>query len=114
AGAGGLRLRKPVKFTGHGWQFSHHGVFGGLVHAVAFDPSQPGVAWAGAAGGIYRSSDNGRTWTITSGDFRDWVDCLIVDPATSDVFACSGRGWVTRDGGAHWESIITNDVVTGM
>ena len=34
------------------------------VHALAFDPVQPGRLWAGTIGdGVFSSDDGGRTWT---------------------------------------------------
>ena len=32
------------------------------VHALAFDPQNPNIVWVGNDGGVWRSTDGGRTW----------------------------------------------------
>jgi|GEM_PF-1934435 len=33
------------------------------MHAIAFDPQNPNTVWIGNDGGVWRSTDGGRTWT---------------------------------------------------
>lgn len=109
----GLSLQAQVTFTSDPWQAVAHGIPGGLVHAVAFDRAHPSVAYAGAAGGVFKSVDSGATWKQAS-DWNGWADCLVVDPVTSDVYVCAGLASVSRDGGATWTAVYANDGATGL
>ena len=95
------------------------------VGAIALDPKDDSVVWAGAGEtnprndiiqqrGLYKSTNGGRAWSeITSFSGGPGVSKILVDPADSkhvivgvlgDVFAPSAdRGaYVTFDGGTTW------------
>lgn len=114
ASVAGLELTAKATFTGPAWQHLEHPVWGGLVHAVAFDPAQHGVAYAGAAGGLYRTADGGRSWRATALREPSWSDCLVVDPATSDVYACAGKAWVSHDQGSSWKALTGGSFAKGI
>jgi photosystem II stability/assembly factor-like uncharacterized protein len=83
-------------------------------------PSQPDLLWAGTMpGGLFRSADNGDTWTLMRGlwdhpDRRAWfgggadypgIHSICVDPRTANrvtVAVSCGGVWQTEDGGDTW------------
>ena len=76
------------------------------VYALAIDPSNPAVVWAGAANALLRSQDGGRTWTDTMPDL-DYasVRALALDSAQpAVVLAGTTRDGVRRsdNGGKTW------------
>lgn len=78
---------------------------GGEIIALAADPQQSGVVYAGTAGGVFKSTDGGATWSRSSrGLMGGTVLCLAVAPSSrSTVYAGTYRSlFVSRDGGATW------------
>jgi hypothetical protein len=96
-------------FSGSGYGFA-----GGRVQALAVDGD---TVYAGAAsGGVWRSPDQGRTWTPVSDDLPSLSSGdLVVDPSNGDVWYATGeaagyskiyRGvgvFRSRDRGETWE-----------
>jgi ligand-binding sensor domain-containing protein len=92
--------------------------FGQCVHKVAADGTEPGVLYAQNHGGVYRSDDDGLSWTsIADGlpsDFgfvvvahprragTAWVVPLVADGDRMPPDA-KLRVWRTTDGGATWQ-----------
>lgn len=56
------------------------GPFGGSVRAIAIDPENPDILYAGTSGGVYRSEDGGEHWQLTSRDFTYPISALALDP----------------------------------
>ena len=88
----------------------------GRVLAVAFDPTDSSVIWAGSAGGgLWRSGDFGQTWRQMGGDHLPslWIGAIAIDPnhpkvlylgtgeANVTVYGYGGYGGLlkTADGG---------------
>lgn len=65
-------------------------------HALAFDPTNPQVIWAGSDGGIYRSANAGATWddTVNEGPCITQFEFIDHHP-TSDAVVFGG----TQDNG---------------
>jgi photosystem II stability/assembly factor-like uncharacterized protein len=85
---------------------------GGEILALAADPQQNGVVYAGAAGGVFKSMDGGATWSRSSQGLKgNVVISLAVAPTSrSTVYAGTYRGlFVSRDGGATWAGTALND-----
>lgn len=81
---------------------------GGEVTALATSPSQPGLVYAGLTyGGVFRSSDGGRSWRPARGGLQTLVWDLAIDPADPEtVYAGSGRGlWKSIDGAETWRRV---------
>jgi len=86
----------------------------GPVGAVAVAPNDPKVVYLGGAGGLFRSTDGGETWTLLSRDLR-YPHVLLVDPfdgrrlyaARRDLASFLPLPCVFRssDGGAAWENL---------
>ena len=79
------------------------------VRALAVDPNNPNVVYAGAENGIYRSEDSGQTWAKLDSPMdglKIWS--IAIDPTDSyTVFAGTSPPYLfrTRDGGATWEKL---------
>ncbi|HEX4681110.1 MAG TPA: glycosyl hydrolase [Gemmatimonadaceae bacterium] len=83
-------------------------------------PHDPGTAWVAAnryqlddyAPYLYRTTDYGATWTrinagIPNGEYTRSIREDLVKPGL--VYASTERGmWMSRDAGAHWESLRKN------
>jgi len=77
------------------------------VVALAIDPTNADVIYAGLwGGGVYRSEDGGATWTARNGGLGDLqIFALALDPTEPKVVyaATSQQGvYRTADGGDHW------------
>jgi photosystem II stability/assembly factor-like uncharacterized protein len=75
------------------------------LYSVAFDPRDPTLLYAAFAGGLYRSTDRGATWTRlpTSGAAAS-IGILATDPSQPDRLWAIAFGGLLRsdDGGRSW------------
>jgi photosystem II stability/assembly factor-like uncharacterized protein len=82
------------------------GPFGGTVTALAVDPGNPQVVYAGTFGrGLFKSLDAGETWTNQGPSAGDgFVTSLAIDPARpATLYAGTLLGvYKSTDGGASW------------
>lgn len=79
-----------------GWQSIGPGNIGGRTRAIVFDPTNPDVIYAaGVAGGIFKSTDAGTTWTPTDDLMLNLAVCtLVIDPTNPNVlYAGTGEGY---------------------
>jgi photosystem II stability/assembly factor-like uncharacterized protein len=98
------------------------------IGAVAVDPRNPKIVWAGTGeswvrnsvsvgDGIYKSTDGGDTWNNTGLKDSEHIAKILVDPTNSDtVYACAtGHLWddsaergvfKTLDGGKTWRKVL--------
>ncbi len=89
-----------------------------VVDNVVFDPQNPQILYAGVwsvddgkAGGVYKSTNGGDTWTELE-DMRDKsVRALVVDPSDTNVLVVGAISGVFRstDAGASWDRISPKD-----
>jgi photosystem II stability/assembly factor-like uncharacterized protein len=75
---------------------------------IYVDPSNPEVVWS-LSGGLYKSTDGGRSFTSVGRGVHGDHQALWIDPADGDrVLSGSDGGYqVTFDGGSNWD-IINN------
>ncbi|MFN8395080.1 MAG: hypothetical protein U0176_10565 [Bacteroidia bacterium] len=92
----------------------------GRVNSLAFHPTDPATLYAGAAnGGLWKSTNDGATWTNLSNNLP-WlgVSSIVVQPSnpntiyigTGDRDGGNGIGmgvFKSLDAGAHWEQMNT-------
>src|SRR5882724_701971 len=88
--------------------YSSHG--GVMVTALAIDPLTPTTLYAGTAGGVFKSTDGGASWSAIG---LINVTALAIDPLTpatvyvgTGTFDMSALGGVFKstDGGASWSA----------
>jgi len=102
---------------------------------IALDPSNPDVLWVGtgeanifrssqSGSGIYKTNDQGKTWSFMGLENSLTISRIIVHPQNSNVVwvAVSGNEWTpnkergvykTTDGGKLWEKILYVNELTG-
>jgi photosystem II stability/assembly factor-like uncharacterized protein len=66
-------------------------VFPGKVYAVAINPRNPTTIYAGAHGGLARSTDGGESWTMIPRG-PGLVSVLALDPQDPDTVYAGGQG----------------------
>jgi len=98
------------------WTDITAGLPGRWVTRVAADPADPQVAYVTLSGFtqdsqaalIYRSANQGATWTNISGNLPNFpANDLVVDPTdTQTIFLATDLGvWATRNQGATWYAL---------
>lgn len=99
------------------WRSANAGLSDLRIRCLAVSPTDPGVVFAGAPAGGFRTSDGGRSWTPLGNGFPATpVDSLAIDPSNaSRVYAVGTSGTLVRstDGGASWAA-IGNSAVTSV
>jgi photosystem II stability/assembly factor-like uncharacterized protein len=78
------------------------------VHAISVHPSSSDLVTAATGGGLYRSTDGGRTWKCI---YRCYIRAAWVDPqdarhiiaGPAEGVSRNGRIEETRDGGQSWQ-----------
>jgi photosystem II stability/assembly factor-like uncharacterized protein len=118
-GSGGASLGRSVAASPSGasaaqasatrWQPLGGPAEGGYIFAVAVDPADSNVVYAGGLGNVFKSTDGGVGWKdVTDEPWTD-VGALAIDPARPRiVYAGTDRGIAkTRDGGRHWHMANT-------
>jgi photosystem II stability/assembly factor-like uncharacterized protein len=82
-----------------------------VISDVIFDPFDSHVVYAATRnGGVWRSSDDGKTWTHSAGgmDPNDSIVKLLPDPKHPNVLYAASRlsgVFVTQDGGGSWQAL---------
>lgn len=76
------------------------------IHALARDPADPEVAYAGVwGGGTWKTEDGGQSWTLLQ-EAPASAAGLAVDPGDPQVVYATDRTeptlWQSDDGGLHW------------
>jgi len=79
---------------------------GGWLWSLAVAPDEQGTIFVGCdVGGVYRSSDHGRTWDmVNTGLTNHYVQAIAVDPKVPSTLYAATRGGVCQstDRGDHW------------
>jgi photosystem II stability/assembly factor-like uncharacterized protein len=102
----GLSLASPARAALNRWS-SGGPPAGAPIEVLAFDPFVPGTVYAGTYGGVFRSEDNGATWTAANfGLASDIVTGLEADPITpGTLYAATSRGVQrSQDRGLTWQT----------
>jgi photosystem II stability/assembly factor-like uncharacterized protein len=103
---------------------------------ITLDPSNPSTVWVGSGenvggrhvaygDGIYKSTDDGKTWKNMGLKNSEHISEIIVHPDNSDAVwvAVQGPLWSkggerglykTTDGGANWKQVLGNNEWTGV
>ncbi len=117
--AGGLWVTEDITVNA-GWTPVNDFWENLAVTALAYDPSNTTVMYAGTGegffnadavrgAGIFKSEDGGATWTHLSSTLSSvfhYVQRIAVHPTTGDVYAATRQGIRrSQDGGETWESV---------
>ena len=94
----------------------------GTIWSVSRSASSPSILYAGTHAGVYKSTNDGLTWTAVYGGgsshsdpgFRARVNGVAVDPTdASIVYAASDIGlFKTTTGGSQWTNILPAELWT--
>ncbi len=103
ATAGGVRMSDSAG----DWVRRSTGLWNASVRAIAFDPRNPFIVYAGTAhDGLQRSSDAGDTWEELALDPAEvgLINCVGVHPSSAGtIFVGSSKGvFKSTDGGTSW------------
>jgi photosystem II stability/assembly factor-like uncharacterized protein len=110
--------------AGRTWRpiFDHERV--ASIGAIAVAPSNGRVIYAGtgeqiAGKGVYRSNDDGKTWTNVGLREIHFINGLLVDPNNPDIVLVAAAGdrrpgsnrgiYKTTDGGRNWKQVLFPD-----
>lgn len=81
------------------------------IFSLAFDPSNPNVIYAGARGGLFKTTDGGQTWSNRGLAYTTALAVDFINPNT--IYAGSGNGGECRstfpffkstNGGTNWSN----------
>ena len=88
------------------WQ-ALHGPAGGDIFAIAVDPADSKIVYAGGWGNLFKSTDGGDSWKDLPSEPWTRVGVLAIDPTRpSVVYAGTDRGvGKSTDGGRHWRMV---------
>ncbi|MCZ7554944.1 MAG: hypothetical protein M5R41_00905 [Bacteroidia bacterium] len=97
--------RQGLSKAAAGWRWLSLGPdnIAGRIRAMAIDPRNASLVYAGSAGGgVWKSSDRGRSWRLLDELLPNLrIGAVAVDPFFPDrVFAGCGEGYVAWQGGA--------------
>jgi photosystem II stability/assembly factor-like uncharacterized protein len=107
--------------TAGGWKWLGPGNIGGRVTVLLPHPRDPGILYAGtASGGVWKTTNGGKEWSVLADFPAVAVSCLVVDPTNPDVlYAGTGDVWLSgpervirgegvlksTDGGSTWKQV---------
>jgi hypothetical protein len=91
----------------------------GSVSAIAIDPTNDSVLYAGTDKGVFKSTDAASTWQIAgSGVGQVFITALAIDPVHSNIVYAGGHVvYRTTDAGQTWTTLdsgLTSDYVTSL
>jgi photosystem II stability/assembly factor-like uncharacterized protein len=81
------------------------GPYGGAVYALAIDPQNPNVIYAGTTG-VFKTTNAGSNWTAADSGITGMIPSLAIDPQNSaTLYAATATGvFKSVDGGATWSA----------
>jgi photosystem II stability/assembly factor-like uncharacterized protein len=81
-------------------EFTLTGNDGGYIWAIAAQPGNPNLVLAGTARGIYRSTNGGADWTLSTPDMIGLPEFIAFDPVTPNrVYVLNRQVYVSEDAG---------------
>lgn len=110
--AGGAGLYRSESLAP--WALAGNGLGSVKVLALAADPRNNAVVYAGTSHGVFKTADAGLNWKSGSGLPADMVTSVAVDPNnTALVYACLSEGlYLSTDNGVTWKSILPTPVLS--
>lgn len=103
----------PGNDCGAGFQNWYLGYVHPDVHAMGFDPKNPGVVYTATDGGLARSSDSGATWErLNAGVGTVQLYGLCVDSVNPEIVyggAQDNGSFVRTSAAGAWKGVLTGD-----
>jgi photosystem II stability/assembly factor-like uncharacterized protein len=91
---------------GGSWRVLDSGLPAGVINALAIDPGPPDLLYAGA-GGVFRSTNGGASWT-PAGLGPSQVAALAIVPHSATVYAAADNGlFKSVDRGRTWIRLLS-------
>lgn len=90
---------------------------GGSVQALAADPQQANVLYAGTTGGLFKSTDGGASWSWSGRGLKpeDVMSVAVAPSNRSVIYAGTPKGiFVSTDGAASWRDTRFRRIVTAL
>lgn len=106
------------------------------IGSVTIDPNDPSTVWVGTGedvggrhvgygDGVYKSTDDGKTWKNMGLENSEHISTIIIHPDNSNVVWVSVQGplwssggerglYKTNDGGESWNKMLGDDEWTGV
>ena len=86
---------------------------------LAIDPLDSETLYAGADGGIFKSTDGGRNWTVLDAgrEATGWNEVLVLDPSNpATLYAGAGEAGVIKstDSGRSWQVSAAGMAAAGV
>jgi photosystem II stability/assembly factor-like uncharacterized protein len=87
------------------WIAINSGLTNTHVYTLAIDPFTPSTIYAGAIGGVFKSTNGGGNWSASG--LHSTVYILAISPSNSSILYAHADGGLfkTTDGGTHWTDI---------
>jgi len=86
----------------------------GTAQAMAATANGANVFAGGDPFGVYRSTNNGASWTLVNSGLTDLRITSLLSPDGTQLFAAGAGGvYLTKDQGDHWSSVSTG-LTTGV
>lgn len=120
-----LSQRSPLDFFNNKWTTQGPANIGGRISAVAIDPNNNNIIYAGFSnGGIFKTTDNGQSWSpIFDQEVTLSIGAICIDPTNSQIIYVgtgdpdiNGNSYIgyglfkSINGGKTWSNIALNDV----
>jgi len=93
-------IDSPSQISRTSWTSLGPGNIGGRIRTIAFDPDDAQKIWVGGvAGGLWKTTNGGTTWTSVSSFLANMaVSSIVFDPVTPNtMFAGTGEGMYNGD-----------------
>jgi len=90
------------------WNAINNGLTNTAVNALAIDPTNPSILYAGTKGGVFKSTDWGENWNaINNGLTNTHVWTLAIDSSNTDIIYAGTNGGVFKstNGGGGWSAV---------
>ncbi len=112
--------------NGASWKCSSLGLGNDGIFSLVMHPEDPKTLFAGTYNGIWKSTDQGRTWTNSSGGMpgEQWPFCVVIDPGNPSVMYTATKNGMnmgfpennvfwgvvmkSTNGGESWNYIMNN------
>ena len=101
------------KTTNSGTTWVRHNLTGvGHTYAIAVDPANSDIVYAGGDPGIFKTTNSGTSWIEVSAGITDIIMTIAIVPYAQNILYAGTRDGVfkTTNGGTSWSNIGLSDV----